>query len=155
MIRVPFEWFYSVPGATATGASAVADQKPTESRENRLYPVGAVRQTGLIPTMESVMVGVSPALVYPTTCVSELRGKVEPILSLTELAIAAQVERAGLKVLFFDTEQNFAVVHVASAYRVATIRCPAGGDDRDHKRFSYALTCMVVEAFTQEASHVA
>ncbi len=55
MIRTPFELFNTTPGATATGASAVSDQKPTESRENRLYTVNAVRQTGPIPTREEQM----------------------------------------------------------------------------------------------------
>lgn len=55
MIRTPFELFHTTPGATATGASAVSDQKPTESRENRLYTANAVRQTGPIPTREEQM----------------------------------------------------------------------------------------------------
>ena len=59
MIHVPFELFHSAPGATATGASAVSDQKPTESRESRLYAGNADRQDGSIPTMEKQMRGVA------------------------------------------------------------------------------------------------
>lgn len=58
MIRVPFEFFCSSPGASATGAFVVPDQKPAESRENRLYMANAASKTGPIPTMEKQMYGV-------------------------------------------------------------------------------------------------